>query len=166
MKKIIQFLKQFKSSKQPKHERLGANNWIDGLKLNGFSISKMNIDDNLGSNSDHRMDMGKSIESKMFGGIIVFPADEYPSGLTDSPIINHIKNKFVEFTIGDFVNGVYRFSDVSTFKKGSISIEVVNIQTNQLFALTEQILNETSKECALVKVYSENEIYVVRGNIS
>ena len=165
MKQIIQFFRIFHQSKKPKHERLGGNNWLEAVKLNGFSISKTNDQrsENHNSNFNEKRSSTQASETTNSGGIIVLPFDENLTGLTKDRIQFVTNCRAEVITIGDFTKGVYQDKNGSIFKKGSTSVEILDVNYAQILSITKQLLNEFSLQCALVKLYSDGSIEIVRN---
>lgn len=164
-------------------EQVGANNLMEGIKLNGFSINKIN-DLNAKtfySNSDTESSLTEEIDYdfQKKGGIIVFSVNVNAIGLSKNKLIRFIKNniqtakntlfktskinKVIKnnpevygVTIGNFVKGRYKAKDGSLYDESSLSIEIIGISSDILNKVAEELAKEFKQETILVKNYDNH----------
>lgn len=188
IRKFIDKVKNFDSTKKT-YEQVGANGLMEGLKLNGFSISRDNdpdantiyIQPNVESELTEEIDF--EFEDK--GGVIVFSVNVNAVELSKNKLVRFIKNQFETatnilfksskinkviknnpeiygVTIGNFVKGRYKAKDGSLYDESSLSVEIVGISSNVLNKVAEELAQEFKQETVLVKNYDENKIYLVK----
>lgn len=119
-----------------------------------------------------------------FGVIIVFSTDVNAVELSDNKIVNWVKQKVATlknriaynkkidkianskedvyaWTVGRFLHGRYKAKDGRVFDENSISVEFLNISTDTLISIAEEICREFLQESVLVKCYEDNRIVFV-----
>ena len=171
------------------YEQVGANNLMEAIKLNGFSINRDN-DPNaktsyIKSNVDNELTEEIDFEFEDKGGIIVFSVEVNAVELSKNKLVKFIKNKIETaknilfksskinkviqnnpevygVTIGNFVRGRYKAKDGSLYDEISLSIEIVGISSDVLNKVAEELAKEFKQETVLVKNYEENRTYLVK----
>ena len=188
IRKFIDKVKNFDSTKKI-YEQVGASGLMEGLKLNGFSISRNNdpeantiyIQPNVESELTEEIDF--EFEEK--GGVIVFSVNVNAVELSKNKLVRFVKNKIETITnilfksskinkviknnpeiygvtIGNFVKGRYKAKDGSLYDESSLSVEIVGISSDVLNKFAEELAQEFKQETVLVKNYDENKIYLVK----
>lgn len=188
IRKFIDKVKNFDSTKKT-YEQVGAGGLMEGLKLNGFSISRNNdpeadtiyIQPNVESELTEEIDF--EFEEK--GGVIVFSVNVNAVELSKNKLVRFVKNKIETITnilfksskinkviknnpeiygvtIGNFVKGRYKAKDGSLYDESSLSVEIVGISSDVLNKFAEELAQEFKQETVLVKNYDENKIYLVK----
>ena len=188
IRKFIDKVKNFNSLNE-EYEQIGANNLMEAIKLNGFSISRDNDPDaeTLYIQPDSENELTEEIdyvfEDK--GGIIVFSVEVNAVELSKNKIVRFIKNKIETaknilfkskkiskvmqnnpevygMTIGNFVKGRYKAKDGSLYDETSLSVEIIGVSSNVLNKVAEELAKEFKQETVLVKNYDDNRIYLVK----
>lgn len=115
------------------------------------------------------------------GGVITFSTDVNALKISDSDIVDKIgkfvlsfknrmtyankaialDNNITGWTVGKFLDGMYRAKNGKTFSEKSYSVEVVGIPSDKLIAFAEGICREFCQESVLVKDYNTGDILLV-----
>ena len=188
IRKFIDKVKNFDSTKKT-YEQVGASGLMEGLKLNGFSISRNNDPDAntiyIQPNVESELTEEIDFEFEEKGGVIVFSVNVNAVELSKNKLVRFVKNKIETITnilfksskinkviknnpeiygvtIGNFVKGRYKAKDGSLYDESSLSVEIVGISSDVLNKFAEDLAQEFKQETVLVKNYDENKIYLVK----
>jgi hypothetical protein len=188
IRKFIDKVKNFGSVNET-YEVVGANNLMEAIKLNGFSVSRNN-DPNaktiyFQSNVENELTEEIDFEFEDKGGIIVFSVEVNAVELSNNKLVKFIRQKIETaknilfksskinkiiynnpeiqgVTIGNFVKGRYVAKNGSLYDETSLSVEIIGITTDVLNKVAEELAKEFKQETVLVKNYNDNKIYLVK----
>ena len=71
------------------------------------------------------------------------------------------KNKIIAMTVGYYLQGRYQSNNGDMFSEQSVSVEILGIDEEKLFAIAEDICRDFKQECVLVKSYRDGGVYFV-----
>lgn len=186
---IRNFIDKVRNFNEPKYEEVGANSLMEGIRLNGFSISRNNDPESktVYFSSDNENELTEEIDFEFGdkGGVIIFSVNVNAVELSKNKLIRGIKNKIETIknilfksskinkvikqnpeiygvTIGNFVKGRYKAKDGSLYDESSLSVEIIGITSDVLNKVAEELAKEFKQETVLVKNYETNKIYLVK----
>jgi hypothetical protein len=120
------------------------------------------------------------------GGIIVFSLESDSNRLSNSKLINYIKQKIKStlnkktfdrkinnimnrhddvfgLTVGNFFNGKFKTINGKMYNETSTSIEIIGVDTQTLNRVAKDVAIEFGQEAVLVRNYITNKTYIMRG---
>lgn len=120
------------------------------------------------------------------GGIIVLSTDMNAVSLSNTQVVDWVKKKYytlknrimkgsmldkiadrngiLAMTVGYYLQGRYRANNGEKFSERSVSVEIIGIDEDKLFAVAEDICRDFQQECVLVKSYRDEGVYFVDNN--
>ena len=132
-------------------------------------------------------DIDWEIDRENEGGVIVFSTDVNAVKLDDNAVMNWIKQKWATitnrlgynskldkiakkhegvyaWTIGKYLHGRYKAKNNKVFDENSLSVELLNVDSDTLLSVAEDICRDFNQETVLVKDYANDKIYFVNGD--
>lgn len=158
-----------------KIKRIGANSLMEGIRLNSFSVKRIN-------DSEKERDVYKNgipIEDpiaetfKHKGGILVFPSESSVHALPDDLFIRSIpeflktgetqpqQDEPYSLTFGYYVNGKYNDEGGSIYNENARGVEIVGISPELLDKLAYRLSKELKQGPVLVKNYETDKLYLI-----